>query len=217
MGIIHMPLLFISSKFLYQPVKIWIKGIFFLLEKIAKIKHEIRGLDNIPSSGVLIASKHQSAFETFALFYYLSKPIFIHKKQLFWIPIFGQYLKKINMISIDRNEGISAIRKILKIATNKISEGHSVIIFPEGTRTRPGQTPIYKSGFLGIYTESNCSIIPVALNSGHFWPKHSFIKQPGKIIIKILNPIPPKLEKTDVLKKIELVIEDETNKLLKLK
>ena len=94
MGMICFPYLFISSRYLRKPVNIWIKGIFKLLQIICNISYEIRGKENIPSYAVLVASKHQSAFETFALFYHISNSIFIHKRQLFFIPIFGQYLKK---------------------------------------------------------------------------------------------------------------------------
>jgi 1-acyl-sn-glycerol-3-phosphate acyltransferase len=159
----------------------------------------------------LVASKHQSAFETFALFYYLPKSVFIHKKQLFLIPIFGQYLKKINMISIDRKAGSAAMRKILRQAKLVSKKGYSLIIFPEGTRKKPGEKPDYKSGFIGIYNEMNTKILPVAVNSGKFWPKHTFVKKPGIIKIKFLNLIPANLDRSQVLKKVQEDIEKGTN------
>jgi len=214
MGIVSLPYLFISHAYIRKPINLWIFGIFKLLEIICNVTHEIRGKENIPEYSILVASKHQSAFETFALFFYLKKSIFIHKKQLFFIPIFGQYLKKTNMISINRTEGVVAMRKILKEAKSKTSEGYSIIIFPEGTRKKPGQNPDYKTGFIGIYNEIETEILPIAVNSGLYWPKHTFIKKPGKIIIKILKPIPAKLKKEDLLKKIEVVIEEETNKII---
>ena len=189
-------------------------GIFKLLQITCNITHEIRGRENIPNYSVLIASKHQSAFETFALFFYLKKSIFIHKTQLFFIPIFGQYLKKTNMISINRSEGTAAMRKMLREAKSKMDGGYSIIIFPEGTRKIPGDKPDYKTGFIGIYNETESEILPIAVNSGNNWPKHTFIKTPGKIIIKILKPIPAKLKKDEVLEKIESVIEEETNKII---
>ena len=131
MGFLCLPFLFMPSNMLWRPVRFWVAGIFFFLRYICKISHEIRGKENIPSGSILVASKHQSAFETFALFYYLPKVIFIHKKQLFLIPIFGQYLKKSNMISIERSKGTSSMRKMLKQAKLKISKGYSIIIFPE--------------------------------------------------------------------------------------
>ena len=214
MGIICLPYLFVSNSHIRKPINFWILGIFKLLENTCNITHEIRGRENIPNYSVLIASKHQSAFETFALFFYLKKSIFIHKTQLFFIPIFGQYLKKTNMISINRSEGTAAMRKMLREAKSKMDGGYSIIIFPEGTRKIPGDKPDYKTGFIGIYNKTESEILPIAVNSGNNWPKHTFIKTPGKIIIKILKPIPAKLKKDEVLEKIESVIEEETNKII---
>jgi len=214
MGIVCLPYLFIANSHIRKPINFWIFGIFKLLEIICNITHEIRGRENIPRYSILVASKHQSAFETFALFFYLKKSIFIHKKQLFFIPIFGQYLKKTNMISINRSEGTAAMRKILREAKLKMSAGCSIVIFPEGTRKIPGEKPDYKTGFIGVYNETESEILPVAVNSGLFWPKNTFVKTPGKIIIKILKPIPAKLNKIEVLEKIESAIEGETNKII---
>jgi len=214
MGTICLPYLFVSYHYLRKPVNIWVKGIFKLLQIICNITYEIRGKENIPSYAVLVASKHQSAFETFALFYHINNSIFIHKRQLFFIPIFGQYLKKINMISIDRSEGAIAMRKMLKQTKQKTQEGKSIIIFPEGTRKKPGENPDYKTGIAGIYKNLESEVLPVAVNSGHYWPKHIIIKKPGKIIIKFLKLIPSQLEKSEFLKKIESVIEEETNKII---
>ncbi len=213
MGIICLPFLFISMVHIRKPINLWILGIFKLLETTCNITHEVKGMENVPEYSILVASKHQSAFETFALFFYINKSIFIHKKQLFFIPIFGQYLKKTNMISINRSEGAASMRKMIKKAKSKMSAGYSIIIFPEGTRKIPGDKPDYKTGFIGIYNETESEILPVAVNSGYCWPKHTFVKTPGKIIIKILNPIPANLKKDEVLKKVESVIEEETNKI----
>jgi 1-acyl-sn-glycerol-3-phosphate acyltransferase len=214
LGILCLPFLFLPIKYLHQPSRLWILGIFFLLKHICNISHKLIGLENIPQYPVLIASKHQSAFETFALYFYLSKSTFIHKKQLFFIPIFGQYLKKINMISIDRNGGVSTIRKMFSQAKKKIDDGFSIIIFPEGTRKKPGDIPDYKSGFVGLYKELNIEILPVAVNSGKYWPKHSIIKKPGNIIIKFLPIIKSQLDRKTVLQEIENKIEKATNKII---
>jgi len=214
MGTICLPFLFVSNSYIRKPINLWILGIFKLLEIICNITHEIRGRENIPKYSVLIASKHQSAFETFALFFYINKSIFIHKKQLFFIPIFGQYLKKSNMISINRSDGTSAIRKMLKQAKSKISDGYSIIVFPEGTRKKPGEKPDYKTGFIGLYNETKSEILPVAVNSGHCWPKHTFVKKPGHIIIKFLKPIASGLERPNILNKVQSIIEEETNKII---
>ena len=214
MGTICLPYLFIPFPYIRKPINVWIFGIFQLLETICNITYEIRGGGNVPEYAVIVASKHQSAFETLALFLYLQKSIFIHKKQLLYIPIFGQYLKKSNMISIDRSDGASAIRKMLKQAKSKISKGYSIIVFPEGTRKKPGEKPDYKTGFIGLYNETKSEILPVAVNSGHCWPKHTFVKKPGHIIIKILKPIASGLKRPDILNKVQSIIEEETNKII---
>ena len=214
MGIICIPFLLLPNKLLKKPVNVWIFGIFELLKLTCNITYEIKGKENILNKPVLVASKHQSTFDTFVLYLFLKKSVFIHKKELFYIPIFGQYLKKSNMISIDRKEGASAMRKMLKEANNKISQGYSIIIFPEGTRKRPGEKPNYKRGFVGIYNEVQTEILPVALNTGFCWPKHSFIKYPGHITIKFLNTIPAGLEKAKVMKILEERIESESNKII---
>ncbi len=214
MGIVCLPFLILHNKYLNKPVRIWIVGIFILLKYICKITHEIQGKENIPKNAVMVASKHQSAFETFALFYYLPKSVFIHKKQLFLIPIFGQYLKKINMISIDRKGGASTMRHMLKRTKDKLSEGSSIIIFPEGTRKKPGDKPDYKSGFVGIYNQLNTQILPVAVNSGNCWPKHSYLKKKGHIIIRFLPLIKSNIEREKILKELEFVIENATNEII---
>ena len=214
LGILCLPYLILPSYYLSKPVKIWILGIFILLKYVCKITHEIQGFKNIPSEAVLVASKHQSAFETFALFYYLPKAIFIHKKQLFFIPIFGQYLKKINMISIDRKGKASTMRLMLKQTSKRAQYGFSIIIFPEGTRKKPGEKPDYKSGFVGLYNELKTPILPVAVNSGKCWPKDTFVKKPGKIIIKFLPLIDSNLSRANVLSEVKTKIEKATNKII---
>lgn len=214
LGLICIPFLILPPVYLYKPARLWIRGIFLFLKYITKITHEIRGLENIPKQSILIASKHQSAFETFALFYYLHKAIFIHKKQLYLIPIFGLYLKKINMISIDRKGGGSAMRQMLKETKEKKLNGYSIIIFPEGTRKKPGDKPDYKSGFIGIYKKMNTKILPIAVNSGICWPKNTFIKKSGHIIIKILPAIESGIDRKNILSIVENKIEEATNQII---
>ena len=171
MGILSIPFIILPSKFIRFPAKAWIKGIFILLKYICGVTHEVRGLGNLSKEPLIIVSKHQSAFETFALYYYLESSFFIHKKQLFYIPIFGQYLLKSNMVAIDRTGQAKAMRKMISDVKKKLDEGSTIIIFPEGTRKKPGEKADYKSGFVGIYNSTKRKIQPVALNSGLFWHK----------------------------------------------
>ena len=214
MGVLSLPFLCLPSKSIALPAKIWIKGIFICLKYICGVTHEIRGLTNLSDEPVIIVSKHQSAFETFALYYYLKKSFFIHKKQLFYIPIFGQYLMKHNMVSIDRAGQASTMRKMITDVKKKLDSGSTIIIFPEGTRKKPGAKADYKTGFIGIYNTSKRKLQPVALNSGLFWQKGLKVIKRGHIIIEFLPQIDIGLDKKEVLNKVENSIELATNKLL---
>ena len=214
MGILSIPFIVLPSNFIRFPAKAWIKGIFILLKYICGVTHEVRGLDDLTKEPLIIVSKHQSAFETFALYYYLESSFFIHKKQLFYIPIFGQYLLKSNMVSIDRAGQAKAMRKMISDVKKKLDEGSTIIIFPEGTRKKPGEKADYKSGFVGIYNAAKRKLKPVALNSGLFWQKGIKIIKKGHIIIEFLPEIEVGLDKKEVLEKVENSIELATNKLL---
>ena len=214
MGFLSLPFLLLPSKSIALPAKIWIRGIFICLKYICGVTHEMRGLAHLSDEPVIIVSKHQSAFETFALYYYLKKSFFIHKKQLFYIPIFGQYLMKHNMVSIDRTGHASTMRKMITDVKKKLDSGSTIIIFPEGTRTKPGAKADYKTGFIGIYNTSKRKLQPVALNSGLFWQKGLKVIRRGHIIIEFLPQIDIGLDKKEVLNKVEISIESATNKLL---
>ncbi|MDC2979626.1 1-acyl-sn-glycerol-3-phosphate acyltransferase [Pelagibacteraceae bacterium] len=185
-----------------------------MLNLICSIKHKIEGLENIPNESVLVASKHQSAFETFALYYYLKNCFFVHKRELFLIPIFGQYLLKSNMVSINRDGGTKAMRQMLQNVQLKLNTGSSIVIFPEGTRKLPGSKPDYKSGFIGIYNHTKRKILPVAVNSGLCWPKQSWILKSGIITIKFLPIIKDGLDKKVILNEVQNRIETASNILL---
>ena len=214
MGILSLPFILLPSKYIRFPAKIWVKGIFIFLKYICGVTHEIRGLKNLSEDALIIVSKHQSAFETFALYYYLENSFFIHKRQLFYIPIFGQYLWKSRMVSIDRAGQASAMRKMIKDIKTKLDDGSTIIIFPEGTRKKPRDKADYKTGFIGIYNTSKRKLQPVALNSGLFWQKGLKVIKKGNIIIEFLPQIDIGLDKREVLNQVEESIESATNKLL---
>ena len=214
MGILSLPFIFFPSKYIRFPAKTWIKGIFILLEYICGVTHEVRGHKNLTNEPLIIVSKHQSAFETFALYYYLESSFFIHKKQLFYIPIFGQYLLKSNMVSIDRAGQAKAMRKMISDVKKKLDHGSTIIIFPEGTRKKPGEKTDYKTGFIGIYNTTKRKLQPVALNSGLYWQKGIKKIKKGHIVIEFLQQIETGLNKKEVLEKVEYSIESATNKLL---
>tara|TARA_Y100000590_G_scaffold132606_1_gene151498 strand:+ start:3039 stop:3737 length:699 start_codon:yes stop_codon:yes gene_type:complete len=208
-GILLIPYIFLPARYIYKPTHIWIKGVFLLLKTICDLDYKIIGQNYFKENNIkIIASKHQSTFETLLFFLIIPKCIFIHKYELFYIPIFGFYLKKMNMISIDRSANIKAMKKVLDESKQKVNNGHTLIIFPEGTRKLPGSKPDYKSGVAGIYEKINSDVLPVTLNSGLFWNKYSYIIKPGKIIVKFLPPIKKGLSKKNFLEKLENQIEE---------
>jgi 1-acyl-sn-glycerol-3-phosphate acyltransferase len=192
----------------------WCRVGLFLLRTIAGTRLEVRGLDNIPEGGVLIASKHQSMFETFALIPYLRDPVFVLKRELMLIPFFGWYAAKVGMIAVDRDRGSSALRALAARVGKALDRRAEVIIFPEGTRRPPGAEPDYRGGVAHLYRAANAPVVPVALNSGLFWPRRKFLRWPGTIVVEFLPPIPPGLTSKIFLAKLEEAIEAGSNRLL---
>ena len=206
--IISLPFLFFKDKYMICAGKILSDYIVFLLRIFLNTQLEFKGLENLKKyEKYFIASAHQSMFETFALQTVIPGPIFILKKELMRIPLFGWCLKKIGAIAIVREtatkENLSFFEKIL----NKTSESkRPLLIFPQGTRVPYKDRPPFKKGVGRIYDSLKLPCVPVALNSGRVWPKNSFNKYPGKIVISFLNPIEPGLEKEKFLKELETKI-----------
>jgi 1-acyl-sn-glycerol-3-phosphate acyltransferase len=195
-------------------VRSWASLSTHLLRVVAGTAVEVRGRDNLPAGGVIVASKHQSAFETFALIPLLANPTVVMKRQLRRIPIFGQYTIKAGMINVDRAGKTAALRALAERAGEEVARGRPVVIFPEGTRRPPGAAPAYQSGIALIYRTLGVPVVPVAVNSGLYWPRRSFLHYPGTIIVDILPPIPPGLESRAFLDRLEKSIETACDRLL---
>ncbi|MFN3889993.1 MAG: lysophospholipid acyltransferase family protein [Beijerinckiaceae bacterium] len=175
---------------------------------------EFRGVENIPSGSFILAAKHQSALETFALVEHVDDFSFILKRELTLIPLFGWYLKRAEMIAIDRASGRAALEQAIERSRALLAEGRSVFIFPEGTRTKPGADPKYKTGVTHIYAATGASCVPVALNTGLYWPRRSFRKYPGTAVIEFLPVIQPGLERPEFLQLLQSRIENASNRLI---
>ena len=185
--------------------------VVFVVKIFLNTKVEFKGIENIPKTEkYFVASAHQSMFETFALQSILDYPVFILKKELLKIPLFGLYLKKIKSIEIVRDtttkDNLNFFDKVANIIKN---EKRPLLIFPQGTRVRVDEKVPFKKGVGRIYEALNISCVPVALNSDKVWPKHGIIKHPGKITISFLEPIKPGLSRDEFIKKLETKIYDE--------
>ncbi|MDC3233368.1 1-acyl-sn-glycerol-3-phosphate acyltransferase [Pelagibacteraceae bacterium] len=203
--ILAIPTLFLPDKFTLFFGRLSAKYIVFLLKIILNTKVVFHGLINLKKvDHFFVASAHQSMFETFALQIPLASPIFILKKELLKIPLFGHYLKKIGSIEIVRETTTKENLDFFdKIKSRIEKQKRPLLIFPQGTRVKFDEQPPFKKGVGRIYNSLNLPCIPVALNTGKIWPKSSFMKYPGDIHISFLKPIMPGKDKNDFVKEIE--------------
>jgi 1-acyl-sn-glycerol-3-phosphate acyltransferase len=192
----------------------WSRSSIWLLRVVCNVKVEYRGVEKIPKGPLIVASKHQSMWETFALLQFFDEPLFILKRELKWIPFFGWYLIKANMIGVDRGAGGRSLLRMARSAGEAVRRGRQLIIFPEGTRTPVGSPPRYKTGVAQVYVDCGVTCVPVALNSGLFWPRRTFMRYPGTLVVEFLDPLPPGLSRREFIMRISSVIEDATGRLV---
>jgi 1-acyl-sn-glycerol-3-phosphate acyltransferase len=203
-----------GRKSVHRVTRAWSTLSLKLLKHVCGVDIEFRGVENIPPGGCIVASKHQSALETFALTQHVGDCAFILKKELALIPLFGLYLKATEQIAIDRSSGRAALQQAVHDAKRVLAQGRKLIIFPEGTRTQPYAEPNYKLGVVQIYTATGATCVPVALNTGLFWPRRSFLRRSGKIVIEFLEPIPPGLDKKSFFAILQERIESASTRLV---
>jgi 1-acyl-sn-glycerol-3-phosphate acyltransferase len=194
--------------------KLWGRISVWLLRVIAGTKVEWRGLEKLPARGYLVAAKHQSTWETFALVPLFADPTFIIKRELMWIPLFGWFTIRGEMIPIDRGARAQTIPAMIERARAALREGRQIIIFPEGTRRPAGAEPTYKFGIARLYAGTGAPCVPIALNSGLFWPRRKFLRYPGTIVVEILDPIPPGLNEKEFFERLQSDIETATARLI---
>jgi 1-acyl-sn-glycerol-3-phosphate acyltransferase len=192
----------------------WGRTSNLLLRVVAGIAVEYRGLEKIPPGALLVASKHQSVWETFTLVTLFDDPAYVYKRELLWIPVFGWYLWKSGMVSVDRHARGGAMAGMIESARGELARGRQIIIFPEGTRTAPGAPPAYKHGIMNLYAATGVSCVPVALNSGLFWPRRKFMRRPGTIVLEVLDPILPGLEREEFAARLQKDIETASARLI---
>lgn len=213
MGLVCAPSLLGPRGWALACFRVWLDLVFFGLKLLCGIDYQVRGREHIPHEGALVAAKHQSMFETLALWKILDDPAIILKKELKALPVFGWYAMKLKNIAVDRSAGSKALRDMLKQARERAAEGRQVVIFPQGTRVKPGVSESYKPGVAGLYGAMKVACVPVALNSGQYWPGSGLVRTPGTITIEFLPAIPPGLPKADFMNELETRIETATGAL----
>ena len=212
--IMALPTFFLPYRAIIWVAKTWGRINLVVLRVVAGIKIEVRGREKIPRGAILVAAKHQSAWETFALLPLFDNPVFIVKRELQWIPIFGWLMIKGRMVPVDRSAGSQALAEMTERARIELADNRQLIIFPEGTRRAAGAEPRYKFGVAQLYAAEGVPCVPIALNSGLFWPRRSIRRIPGTVVIEILDPIPPGLAKDVFYKRLQSDIETATVRLI---
>lgn len=212
--VVGSPLLLGPRRWAMVALQLWATTSVWLLKAICGTGMEVRGLHHIPKGPLLVAGKHQSFWETFAILPLLDDPCMVLKRELTFIPLFGWFGLKFRMIAVERDAGPQALRKMMKRAKEEIAAGRQIVIMPEGTRRAPGDPPDYKPGAAALYGALDVPCVPFGLNAGLYWPRRKFLRKPGTIILEFCPAIPPGLPRPEFQKRLEAAIESSSNRLL---
>lgn len=170
----------------------WTRFAIYAAERVCGVTWRVEGWDNLPDGPAILLPKHQSTWETFWLPSFIPRQLtFVYKRELHLLPFFGWAMASLHMINIDRSRGQDAFEQVVRQGTEHLRDGWWIVIFPEGTRTRPGSTRRYKTGGPRLAVRTGTPVVPIAVNSGELWPRRSFLKWPGEITVSIGPPISP--------------------------
>ncbi len=197
-------------------MRVWARGIIWLLRVVCDIKVEVRGKEHMPTGAALVAPKHHCMLDVFAQFAWLPDACFVMKKELTWIPFFSWWGMRARMIVVDRAGHATALRKLIRDSKERFADNRQLLIVPEGTRSAPGAPADYKPGIAALYREIDVPVHPVATNAGVHWPKHGFMRKPGTIVFEYLEPIAPGLKRAEFMRLLQDRIETASTKLLTL-
>lgn len=194
----------------YRFISLWAKMMLPILAAVCGIRHQVKGIENVPKQPCIILCKHQSAWETLALQLVFPPQVWVLKRELLWIPFFGWALALTSPIAIKRSDGKAAMKQLLKQGKERLEQGFCVVIFPEGTRIPFGQRGRYKLGGALLAASSGVPVVPVAHNAGRLWGRNAFSKHPGMITMSIGAPIDPSgLKAEEINAQVEAWIESE--------
>lgn len=212
--LVAFPTLILPRQVFMGVARLWARTSLWWMRITCNTRAEFIGAGKILDTPCIIAAKHQSFWETFALFQLCKDPVFILKRELMWIPMFGWYLWKSDMIPINRAARSKALEQAMERARIEMAKGRQLIIFPEGTRRPAGAPPAYKHGVSYIYEALNVPVVPVGLNSGLYWPRREFIRRPGTIVAECRNTIPAGLPRLEMFEQMQAAIEEASDRLL---
>lgn len=213
LGPIYVPLMLLPRRLFWRCCLSWCRSCVWIIRVVAGIDYEIRGSANLGTGPVIIAAKHQSAWDTLIFNTLAPDCAYVVKRELMWFPFFGWFLWRVGMVGIDRAGGAASLKRLIAEVRQQLAAGRAIVIFPQGTRTAPGAKRPYLPGTAALYTQCGVRVVPVALNSGLFWPRRRFFKLPGRITLEFLPPIEPGLDRRAFSALIEERIEGATERL----
>lgn len=207
----------LPQPYLLKTIRIWQSGVMWLAKVIVGIKFRVVGWEHVPDGSCIIAAKHQSAYETCLLHVLFGDPAIVLKKELTRIPIWGLFAKYSGLVPIDRKGGAKSLAIMKKACDDAVQAGRKIVIFPQGTRVAPGVKKPYKVGVVALYQDLGLPVVPVALNSGLFWPKTGWLKHAGTVTIEFLPPIPAGLSRSQMMRRLEHDVETASARLAGIK
>jgi len=216
MFVVCLPALLLPRRVAMVCGHFWVRVLLWLLAVICGLRHEIRGREHLPRGACIVASKHQSAWDTLIYSQLLEDAVYVMKRELTWFPLFGLYLLKTGVVPVDRSGGAPALRRMVEAARRFATAGRPIVIYPEGTRTAPGRHRPYQPGVAALYTQLGVPVVPVALNSGLYWGRRSFLKRPGRIVLELLPPVAPGMPRKAFEAELERRIEEAARRLCQI-
>ena len=212
-GVAGLPVLLLPWRASMWFGRLWSRTMLALLRAIVGLDGEVRGREHLPPGPCLVAMKHQSAWDTLMLPVLFGDPAVVIKRELQLVPLYGWYATRAGSIFVDRKGGAAAMRRMLKAARRAVAAGRKIVIFPQGSRTAPGERSPYQPGVAGLYQALDLPLVPAAVNSGLYWGRRAFLKRHGRIVVEFLPAIPPGLPRRRLMAELEARIEAAADRL----
>lgn len=213
MVILCLPLMLLPRPVTMRAMDLWARMQLAMLSLLCGTRYKVIGHEHVPDGACILAAKHQSAWDTFIFHALVPDPAMVLKRELMLIPLYGWWAAKARMIAVDRKAGAKALRRMLNAAEQAVADKRQIVIFPQGTRVAPGTKAPYQPGIMALYRDLNVPVVPVALNSGLFWPRRKFLRRPGTITLEFLPAIAPGLKRQEFMSILEERIESATARL----